>query len=300
MTLRSSAAMACLIPALLGAQTGRAPSNDVIAAPKMRADLEFLSGDWFRGRLTDTPENAMALEWVKSRFEWLGLMPKGGNGTYFLPHKLSLGDLGSNNDLAITRNGQTTHYAVGSAFYPHRYSAAGSVTADVAFAHFGIRAPSLGYDDLQGDVRGKILVVLDHEPGESDSTSKFDGVVTSEFSNPLRKALAAQDAGAVGVLFVSDVHNHQNAQNFAAAERAYWPDLPPHLLPYTLAAWANRLSIPVGQISAALGDSLVGGLADASRASETTSGQPVRPLPGLRMAMATSVTRRDIPDRNVV
>jgi hypothetical protein len=292
--------VACFIPGLVAAQAGRAPSNDVITTSKMRADLAFLSGDLFRGRLTDTPENALALEWVKSRFEWLGLTPKGADRGYFLPYKLSLGDLGAGNDLAVTHNGQTAHYAVGSAFYPLRYSASGSVTGDVAFAHFGIRAPSVGYDDLRGDVSGRILIMLDHEPGETDSTSKFEGVVTSEFSNPLKKALAAQEAGAAGVLFVSDAHNHQNTQNFAAAERAYWPDRPPHLLPYTLAAWANRLSIPVGQISAALGDSLVGGLVDAARSSETARGQPVRPLPGLHITMTTSVMRRDIPDRNVV
>ena len=56
----------CLIalsfPALVGAQsTTRAPASDVITIPKMRADLEFLAGDALRGRLTDTPENAIAL-----------------------------------------------------------------------------------------------------------------------------------------------------------------------------------------------------------------------------------------------
>ena len=41
----------------------------------MRADLEFLASDALRGRLTDTPENAIALEWVASRFKWLGSSP---------------------------------------------------------------------------------------------------------------------------------------------------------------------------------------------------------------------------------
>ena len=52
------------LPQLLPAQAptaGRAPSSDVITIPKMRADLEFLAGDALRGRLTDTPENAITL-----------------------------------------------------------------------------------------------------------------------------------------------------------------------------------------------------------------------------------------------
>ncbi len=295
---------AALIPALASSQTTSAPRSETISAAKMRADLEFLSGDGFRGRLTDTPENALALEWMKSRFEWLGLKPMGSNGSYFLPYDLSIGSLGAGNELSVETGGTTSRSTLATGFYPHRYSASATASGDVVFAHFGIRAPALGYDDLAGDVRGKILLVLDHEPGETDSTSMFDGVVTSEYTNPLKKALAAQAAGAAGVLFVSDVHNHQTPQNFAASSRGYWPDVPPRFLPYTLAAWANRLTIPVGQISVELADSLVrlGGksLLELARSSETKSGGAATPVSGVRIAMTTSVVRKSIPDRNVV
>ena len=126
--------------------------------------------------------------------------------------------------------------------------------------------------------------MLDHEPGENDSTSVFDGVVTSEYANPLKKALAAQARGAAAVLFVTDVQNHQAAQNFEAATRAYWPAQPPRLLPYTLAAWADKLTIPVGQISVALADSLVRetgkSLADLARESGKRAGDAAGRDPG--------------------
>ena len=299
-----------LVPALLTAQSPkassrpRAPGNDAITIAKMRADLEFLAGDALRGRLTDTPENGIALEWVKSRFEWLGLKPMGTNGSYFLPYNLSIGSLGTGNDLAVTRNGATSHYGLTTGFYPHRFSASGTATGDVVFTHFGITAPALGYDDLNGDVRGKILLMLDHEPGETDSTSAFDGVVTSEYTNPLKKALAAQARGAAAVLFVTDVQNHSGAQRFDAAERAYWPDQPPRLLPYTLALWADKLTIPVGQISVPLADSLVQAagksLADLARESETKHGAAPVPLPGVQATVTAGVVRKTIPDRNVL
>lgn len=295
---------AILAPAIVAAQSSVAPSIQTISARKMRADLEFLSGDGFRGRLTGTPENALALEWMKSRFEWLGLKPMGARETYFLPYNLSLGALEPGNSLAVASNGQMARYDLTSGFYPHRYSASGTATGDVVFAHFGIRAAQLGYDDLGGDLRGKILLMLDHEAGEIDSASKFDGVVMSEYSNPLKKALAAQALGAAGILFVSDVHNHQNAQNFAAATRAYWPEQPARLAPYTLAAWADSLRIPVGQISPVLADSLVRAsghsLLELARASETATGAPPVPLAGVRASMTTAVARQTIPDRNVV
>ena len=296
------------LPTFAGAQpasTARAPASDVIAVRKMRADLEFLAGDALRGRLTDTPENAIALEWIAARFKWLGLEPKGANGTYFQTNTLSLGALGTGpNELSVVRGDQAVRYDNTTAFYPHRYSASATAAGDLVFAHFGIAAPALGYDDLAGDVRGKVLLVLDHEPGENDSTSLFDGVVTSEYTNPLKKALAAQARGAAAVLFVTDVQNHQAAADFAAAARAYWPSQPPRLLPYTLAAWADRLTIPVGQISVALADSLVRGtgrsLADLARESDSRRGAPPVPVPGVRIAVTTSVVRRSIPDRNVL
>ena len=270
----------------------------------MRADIEFLAGDALRGRLTDTPENGIALEWVKARFQWLGLKPMGANGSYFLPYGLSVGELKEGNELTVTRNGASARYAANTGFYPHRYSASGTASGDLAFAHFGISAPALRYDDLAGDLRGKIVLVLDHEPGENDSTSVFDGVVTSEYSNGLKKALAMQAKGAAAVLFVTDVQNHAGAASFEAASRGYWPAQPPRLIPYTLAAWADKLTIPVGQIAVALADSLVRAtgksLADLARESESSRGLPPVPVPGVTLTVTSAVNRKTIPDRNVL
>ena len=297
-----------MVPVLLGAQTpsgARAPASDAITTPKMRADLEFLSGDALRGRLTDTPENAIALEWIGARFKWLGLKPMGANGTYFLRYGLSIGSLGSGaNEISIAQGDQVVRYDLTTGFYPHRYSASATAAGELVFAHFGIVAEPLGYNDLASDVRGKVLLVLDHEPGENDSTSVFDGIVTSEYTNPLKKALVAQSRGAVAVLFVTDVHNHQGAQDFAAASRGYWPAQPPRLLPYTLAAWADKLTIPVGQISIAAANMVVRGtgksLADLARESETVRGSAPVPIPGIRISITTSVVRRTVADRNVL
>ena len=305
---RTLAAITIAVPTLLGAQTAsptRAPASDVITIPKMRADLEFLAGDALRGRLTDTPENAIALEWVAARFKWLGLKPMGANGTYFLPYGLSIGSLGSGtNELTVARGGSEARYGLTTGFYPHRYSASATATGDLVFAHFGIVAEPLGYDDLRGEVRGKVLLLLEHEPGENDSASVFEGIVTSESTNPLKKALAAQARGATAVLFVTDVQNHQGAQTFEAASRAYWPAQPPRLLPYTLSAWADKLTIPVGQISAALADSLVRGagkpLADLAKAAESARGNPPVAIGGVRVTVTSSVVRRTVPDRNVL
>ena len=138
----------------------------------------------------------------------------------------------------------------GQEFYPHRFSASGTATGAVVFVGFGISAPQLGYDDYNGDVKGKIVLALDHEPGERDPNSPFDGVVTSESSTAWRKALAAQDKGARrGAVRQRRPQSSWRSQLRGDGARNYWPDKPPRIVNYTLAAWADRIRIPVAQIS---------------------------------------------------
>ncbi len=289
---------------ILGAQGG-APFNDSIRAADLRADLFFLAGDGFRGRLVGTPENALAADWVRSRFERAGLKPGAPNGTFVQPTQLMVATLADGNALAVSLpDGRKLELRPEQDFYPQRFSASGSVTAPVVYAGFGIHAPKLGYDDYGDRVKGRIALILEHEPGERDPKSPFDGVVTAEPAVAIKKALAAQDKGAVGVLFVTDVHNHPAAQNFEASARAFWPPQPPRIDRFTLASWADRVRIPVGQISTALAETLVGGtgrsLLDLSKAAETARGYQALALDGLQVTLTTRVNRHIVADRNVL
>lgn len=292
----------CLVP--LTARQQSAPGLDTIRQAELRADLYFLAADAMRGRLTDTPENLATADYIRSRFERAGLAPAAG-GSYFQNYLLMTATLGEGNRLdVVTGEGAARHLEHGQEFYPQRFSASGTVSAPVVFAGFGITAPALGYDDYAGDVKGKVVLVIDHEPGERDPTSPFEGVVTAEPAAPWRKALAAQEHGAVAILFVADVHNHPDAVNLEQAARNVWPATAPHLKTYTLAAWADRLRIPAVQISPALAASLVAGtgrsLADLAASAETAKGLPSVALPGARVTLTTSVARHTVPDRNVV
>src|SRR4051812_397878 len=172
----------------VGAQQ-RAPQNDSIRQEDLRADLFFLASDSLRGRLTDTEENRATADFIRSRFERMGLKGAGPSGSFFQPYNLMTATAGepASNALEITiedgdRNGLTRQLRLGQEFYPHRFSGSGTATGGLVFAGFGISAPHLGYDDYIGNVRGKIVLALDHEPGERDPNSPFDGVVTSESS----------------------------------------------------------------------------------------------------------------------
>jgi hypothetical protein len=287
---------------ILAAQS-RAPEIESIDKNEMRADLSFLASDAMRGRLTDTPTNALAAEWIAARFERLGVTPGGPKGSYYQPYNLMKATLGTDNRLIVESDGGSAR-KYGQDFYPHRFSATASAKGGVTFVGFGMSSPERGYDDYRGDVKGRIVLALDHEPGERDPDSAFDGVVTSEAGGALRKALAAQEKGAVGMLFVTDVHNHPGPGNFEASARTYWPAQSPRIERYTLAEWATRVRIPVAQISPALATQLLAGsgrtLEQLSAASETAKGALPVPLQGPPIELTTAVERHLVPDRNVL
>lgn len=295
----------CLAAIPLGAQEARAPQNESVRQSDLRADLFFLAGDSLRGRLTNTDGNQAAADFIKSRFERLGLKAPAPNNSYFQTYNLMTPTIADGNALEIAgADGTMRRFTERLDFYPHRFSASGRVSGPVVFAGFGISAPSFSYDDYNGDVKGKIVLAIDHEPGERDPNSVFDGVITSEPSNPMRKALAAQEKGAIAILFVSDVDNHPGQSNFEAAARSYWPAETPSIASYTLQTWSDRIWIPVVQISPAVGEALVAGagrtLLDLSKSAETAHGLAPVALPGARVELRTAVDRHTVVDRNVV
>src|ERR671937_3197371 len=83
------------------AQT-RAPQNASITQADLRADLFFLAGDSMRGRLTDTEENRAAADFIRSRFERMGLKPAASNNSYFQTYNLLTTTLGEGNALEVT------------------------------------------------------------------------------------------------------------------------------------------------------------------------------------------------------
>jgi Zn-dependent M28 family amino/carboxypeptidase len=291
----------------LGFQMGeRAPMVDTITKERMRADIAFLASEGLQGRMTATPGDELAAEFIATRFQRAGLKPAGPGGTYYQSFNLMTAGLGEENRLeVVTGENQQLRLHAGQDFYPQRFSGSGQAVGSLVYAGFGISAPALKYDDYgTADLKGKIVLVLDHEPGERDPNRPFDGLVSSVPSDPLRKALAAQAHGAAGILYVDDVHNHPGPANFEAAYRASWPAQPPRFERYSLALWVEKVRIPAAQISTVLADILLQAsgrrLEDLSRAAETAAGMGIVPIPGPQVILTTDVQRHVVPDRNVV
>jgi Zn-dependent M28 family amino/carboxypeptidase len=290
--------------AACGAREGTAPNWELITEEGLRADLVALAHDSMGGRLVGSPELAGASDWIRDRFSSLGLEGGGPGGGYDQPFDLVWFDLGSGDRLSIAGAGAVR--AAGDGWAPSSAGSAGSASGEVAWAGFGIVEPRLGFDDYRGgDVTGKVVLVMDREPGVTDPSSPFDGVVTAEASRTWRKALSAQERGAVGILFVTDVHNGRAVDDWPAYHVGLWPSEMRPIERFTLGAWADRVRIPAAEISVELAEQLVGvsgrtllELAEEAEASESGVG-PLR-LAGTRVDFTTSVRRNVVAGRNVL
>lgn len=291
----------------LSAQTGRAPQIESIRQDQLRADLFFLASDGMQGRLTGTATNGLAADWILSRFERLGLTPGGHNRSFEHRFQLMTASLADGNAASILPaggHGVRSDLRLLQDFYPLRICGSGEVEGDVVFAGFGIVSPERHHDDYRDAVQGKVALILDREPGLNDPASPFDGVVTSEAGQVIRKALAAQAKGAVGLIVVEDVHNQSGPpSNFAAAAAGYWPPTPPRIEAFTLMKWASQVRIPVVQVSVPVGEALVAGtrrpLVDLARLAEAPGG--VSPVAlDVSVRLRTAVARHTVPDRSIV
>ncbi|MCY4599957.1 MAG: M28 family peptidase, partial [Acidobacteria bacterium] len=282
------------------------PAADAsITADDLRREVGFLASDAMRGRLTATPENAAAARYIAEQFERHGLRAVDPGASYRHTVDLVVAAQEPGNTLLADAGGQVESAELSHDFFPAPFSAAGSAAGPVAFAGFGITAAGLAHDDYrQADVNGKVVLLLDHEPGEFDPQSRFAGVVRSEHGSAIRKVLEAQRRGAIAVAIAPDVHNHARWWTIPDLASRAWPSSPPRVPPYQLAAWVDQVRIPVVRISAALAERLAAAagrtLQELGAHAETAGGAAVVELSGVMLEMTTALRHETTPVDNVV
>jgi hypothetical protein len=171
-------------------------------------DVKFLASPELRGRVTGSPELERAAAWLEHHYRELGIKPAGEN--YLQPFPVTTdAALGKGNRFQFTENGTATTLQFPGEFVPFNFSETGSLKGAVVFAGYGITAPEYSYDDYAGlDVKGKIVLLLRHEPQESDAKSVFEGKTLTQHAQFAAKATNAKLHGATGVILVSDRANH--------------------------------------------------------------------------------------------
>jgi len=172
-------------------------------------DVKFLASVKLKGRGTGTPELEKAAAFIAAKFRSFGLQPIDGKSYYQAFSVTTNAKLGKDNRFAYEADGRPVRLAFPDDFIPFNFSAREEINGGVVFAGYGITAPEYNYDDYKGiDVRGKIVLILRHEPQEFDEKSIFAGKVFTQHAQFWSKASNAKMHGARGVVLMTDRAAH--------------------------------------------------------------------------------------------
>lgn len=161
----------------------------------------------WEGRGVGTAGIDSAADFIADEMKRLLLQPGGDDGTYFQDMEVTTG-VQVGDPCAVEVKGK--RFALGESVQPIGFSTNGTLEAPVVFAGYGITAPGFDYNDYTGlDVHDKIVLVLSNEPGEMDSTGRFDGNVNTPHAELRTKAINAREHGALGILVVDGPRYHQ-------------------------------------------------------------------------------------------
>jgi hypothetical protein len=174
-------------------------------------DVKFLASKELKGRATGSPELEKAGAFIAGKFREFGLKPVDGKSYYQAFQVTTNARLGKANRFHYTESNRNVVLHFPDDFIPFNFSSGGKLAGPVVFVGYGITAPEYNYDDYAGiDVKGKIALMMRHEPQEFDEKSVFAGKSYTRHTQFASKVSNAKNHGAVGVILVNDRANHRS------------------------------------------------------------------------------------------
>ena len=170
------------------------------------------------------PGDDAAAEWVASEFAKAGLQPAAtdasGKPSFLQPVPLiEYKPDPSATTLSLSRkDGAQQQWHAPAVTCAFRNNV--DVSGGLVYVGYGITAPELNYDDYANvDVRGKIVLLMEHEPQEDDPKSIFNGTGNTRYATSRVKLLNAQRHGAIAVLLMPEPNATHVPTSKAARQR---------------------------------------------------------------------------------
>lgn len=195
-----------LFPVVLLATSFALPAS---SDSELLRHLRYLASDELKGRGNGSPHLDLASDYIADHFRLYGLDPAAGN-SYFQEFDVGLGrGLGPRNRILFASGDQQISLEINKDYIPLSSGAQLRVEGPAVFAGFGISAPELNYDDYRDlDVRGRIVLVFEHEPQEYSKESPFAGTELTPYSTGLYKISNAKSRGAAAIILLPDTFQH--------------------------------------------------------------------------------------------
>lgn len=269
-----------------------------VTANVIAAHVRFLADDLLEGRAPGSRGSELAMKYIASEYERLGLEPAGDHGGYLQRFDM----MGLNTELTSP---PTFEGKAGSAPLTLRpqtdtvveagveQEAVQLKGAEVVFVGYGITAPEENWDDFKDvDVRGKVLLVMNNDPSEDPHL--FAGKTRLYYGRWSYKYEQAARKGAAGAIVIhttpSAGYPWQVVQTSWSGEKF---ELPQGSEPrIQVKMWTTE---EVSRKIAALGGQ------DLDELRRRAEGRDFRPMPlGVKLSVALKTKLRKIQTANVL
>jgi hypothetical protein len=288
----------CAAMVLATAVSPDARADEAAVRDSLRAAVEWLAAPEREGRGPGPAGLDAAADWVAARFAELGLAPPGGDIRRFQPFAMTLeaklGPEAANTAEIVgppAPDGQPRRFPLqlGTDFTPLAAGGSGPFDLPLAFAGYGITAPTEGYDDYQPlAARGAAVIVLRQEPQKDDPHSVFDGNQASQHAALARKVANASEHEVGGLVLVNDASGDEALMAFTRA-----------------GSGSDERTLPVLHVRRQLVEEVVRealgrDLAAIQRGIDDSLAPASAPLDGWRIRGRTAIERERTQARNVL
>jgi hypothetical protein len=268
----------------------QAQSPATTTESRTRQYITTLASDDFGGRLSGSPGEQRASDFVVAQLQRIGAKPLPGESGYKLPFEFTAGTRDGGSWAAVSGK----RFDARSDVQAMSFSDNGDIVdAPVIFAGYGIVVPeaqNFGYDSYATlDVKDKVVLVLRYFPEDADPKTKG---ILSRYADLRYKAMAARQRGARAILVVTGPHSPNAGET----------------IPMSFDTALAGSGIVAASISGTVADALFrtfddpAKTLDAAQASLDTANPHVAgfDIPGARISVHTAVQRETRTGHNVV
>ncbi len=191
--------------ALVYSATAAYPQTTTAVQSRSRARVETLASDKFDGRLTGSPGERLAGDFLITELKRIGAKPLPGLSDFRVPFTFTAGSKDGGSTVTLTPAGgaQQTFAAPANAL-ALSFSDTAEAGGAVVFAGYGLVVPdsqNFGYDSYTGlDVKDKVVIVLRYFPEDADQQTRS---ILARYADLRYKAQAARQRGAKAMLVVT-------------------------------------------------------------------------------------------------
>ena len=194
---------ASLLIALAAVAAPHAQSTAVQSRTKTQ--VETLAADKFEGRLTGSPGEKLAADYIISELKRIGAKPLPGLTDFRMPFTFTAGSKDGGTTMTIIRDAGGAQTFTGAAIVQAlSFSDTVEATGRVVFAGYGLVVPeaqNFGYDSYAGlEVKDKIVVVFRYFPEDADQKTR---AILARYADLRYKAQAARQRGAKGMIVIT-------------------------------------------------------------------------------------------------